>query len=81
MRPRTREIPTEPPSTWTGVDVRLLRRHLGLSQTTLASLLAVDRCTVTQWERDHRPPSEPCCRLLDILDSNPEVFGEGVGSH
>lgn len=77
-RPRTREVPLEPPSQWTGTDVRLLRRHLGVSQDTLAALLAVDRCTVTQWERDHRPPSEPCRRLLDILDSHPESFGEGI---
>ena len=77
-RPTFREVAAPPPSTWTGIDVRLLRRHLGVSQSTLAALLAVDRCTVTQWERDHRPPSEPCRRLLDILDSHPEVFGEGI---
>ena len=77
-RPNYRTIPLDPPSQWAGTDVRLLRRHLGVSQTTLAALLAVDRCTVTSWERDHRPPSEPCRRLLDILDSNPEAFGEGI---
>jgi DNA-binding transcriptional regulator YiaG len=78
MRPQLRDLPLEPPSQWTSRDIRLLRRHLGVSQATFAQLLSVDRSTVTHWENDREPVSPPCCRLLDILDSHPEAFGEGI---
>jgi DNA-binding transcriptional regulator YiaG len=42
-RPSLRDIPTEPPSQWTGTDVRLLRRHLRVSQTTFARILGVKK--------------------------------------
>lgn len=77
-RPQLREITLNPPGIWTGVDVRLLRRHLGITQTTMARILAVNRSTVAHWECGLLPPSDPCCRLLDILDSNPDAFGEGI---
>lgn len=77
-RPVLRDIPTEPPSAWTGTDVRLLRRHLRVSQATFARVLGVERHAVTAWERDRRQPPGSCRRLLDILDSHPEAFGEGL---
>lgn len=77
-RPPFREVPLDPPSEWLGIDVRLLRRHLGVSQATFARILGVERHVVTGWERDHRHPPGACCRLLDILKSHPEAFGEGV---
>lgn len=79
-RPPLRDIPTDPPSQWTGTDVRLLRRHLRISQTTLAHLLSCYRETVSRWERAADQPiaNGPIHRLLDILDSHPEAFGEGL---
>lgn len=79
-RPRSREVPLDPPSQWTGTDVRLLRRHLGVSQATLAHLLGCYRETISDWERAGGQPiaNGPVHRLLDILDCCPEAFGAGV---
>ena len=60
---------------YTGEDVVAIRQRRGLSQAQFARLLAVSVKTLQSWEQNHRRPSKPTMRLLQIFDT-PEDFRE-----
>lgn len=50
---------------WDGPKVRALRRHLGFTQSKMASHLGVRQQTISEWERDEHPTRRSSDRLLD----------------
>src|SRR5271157_4385224 len=70
---RTVELNLEPRS-YTGDDVKKVRRLLGLSQPLFARFLGVSTNTVCSWENGGQPPSKLACRFLDEINHSPELF-------
>lgn len=53
---------------WTPMEVKALRKRLGLSQVKFAAALGVSFCSVNRWENDKTEPMRWAKRLLDELD-------------
>lgn len=60
------------PQPYTADEVRDTREMLKSSQSVFAKLIAVSVKTVQAWEQDEQSPSGPACRLLDIMNQDPE---------
>ena len=56
-----------------GVQLRQLRRALGLSQAELASRIQVSLDTIRNWEQGKRSPTGAAKALLKVLDKAPEA--------
>ena len=54
-------------------DVRKTRELVNASQAVFAKLLAVNVKTVQSWEQGMAPPPM-ACRLMDIINQNPEPW-------
>ena len=52
---------------WDGVQVKMLRRHLKLTQTELAEELGVRQQTVSEWETNAYQPRGASARLLSMI--------------
>lgn len=60
---------------WTARDIRVLRLKLGVSQTTMAAMLGVNRVSLTKWENgSDLIERESIHRLLSLLETAPELF-------
>ena len=58
------------------VDVRALRRRLGMSQERFASSFCLSVGTVRDWEQGRAVPDGPARVLLKLIDRNPEIVLE-----
>jgi len=54
-------------------DVRLVREHIGLTQSEFAHLMQVSIKTLQNWEQQRRTPTGPAAALLKIVMAAPEV--------
>lgn len=54
--------------------VASLRKRINVSQTAFAAMLGVTRSTVAQWEQGRRHPDGAAARLLQIAETNPQLF-------
>ena len=52
---------------WTGVRVRALRRHLGLTQSQLAEALGTRQQTISEWETELYRPRGTSATLLTFI--------------
>lgn len=61
--------------------LKYVREQHGISQEQLASMLGIDRSTVTKWETgDSYPRGEILTKLADTLHCTiDELFGRGAG--
>ena len=55
------------------VDVRAVRRKLGMSQDVFARQFGVSAATVRNWEQGRRRPEGPARVLLQVIDKEPEA--------
>jgi len=55
------------------IDVRSVRRRMGMSQATFAAHFGVSPRTVQDWEQGHRAPSGPARAFLTVIDREPEA--------
>lgn len=55
------------------VDVRALRRRLGMSQNEFAVAFGVNAGTVRNWEQGRRRPEGPARVLLLVIEREPEL--------
>jgi putative transcriptional regulator len=55
------------------VDVRSLRRRLGMSQTQFAARFAIEVRTLQNWEQGQRQPEGPARVLLQVIDREPDA--------
>lgn len=57
-----------PTMEWTAETIRLLRQHLGETQTTFGERLGVSRVqTISEWELGKNAPGKRTQRLLDVI--------------
>jgi putative transcriptional regulator len=63
---RPRQILVLPP-----VDVKQVRRKLGLSQSAFAETFGINAATLRNWEQGRRQPEGPARVLLTIIDREP----------
>jgi len=62
------------------VDVKLIRKATGLSQTRFAEVVAVPVGTLRNWEQGRRAPTGPAKVLLRVIERHPEAVLESVAS-
>lgn len=65
-------LPDSPPI-FSGQEIFLLRRELKMSQGYFSRLLGVSAKTVQGWEQGLRKPNASALRLLQIIQTKPEV--------
>lgn len=62
------------------VDVRMIRKATGLSQTRFAEVVAVPLGTLRNWEQGRRVPTGPAKVLLRVIEKHPEAVLETVAA-
>lgn len=70
VRVTTVEVPT--------VDVRALRRQLGLSQSEFAAKFGFPPATLKNWEQGRTRPDGPARVLLAVLARHPEAVEDAL---
>ena len=55
------------------VDVKAIRKRVGLSQTAFAARFGVSPGTLRDWEQNRRQPEGPARVLLTVIDREPEA--------
>lgn len=55
------------------VDVKAVRKRLGLSQTAFAARFGVSIGTLRDWEQKRRRPEGPARILLTVIDREPKA--------
>ena len=58
------------------VDVKELRKRIGMTQTKFASSFGINLSTLRHWERGDRYPQGPALTLLNLLSKEPETILE-----
>ena len=61
------------------VDLKQLRRRLGLTQESFAARFGFSLGTVRNWERGRRRPEGPAQILLQVTDREPEAVERALG--
>jgi putative transcriptional regulator len=60
------------------VDVRQVRRRLGLSQAEFAGKFGFSAASVRNWEQGRRRPEGPARVLLAVIDRHPEAVEDAL---
>lgn len=55
------------------LDVRALRRRVGMTQTAFAACFGVELRTVQDWEQGRRAPSGPARAFLTVIAREPDA--------
>lgn len=61
------------------VDLKKLRRRLGLTQASFAARYGFALGTLRNWERGRRRPDGPAQILLQVIDREPEAVERALG--
>ena len=56
------------------VDVKALRKKIGMTQERFASCFGISPATLRHWERGDRKPQGPALVLLNLLNKDPEAI-------
>ncbi len=62
------------------VDVRRVRRRLGMSQGEFAAQFGIKPATLRNWEQGRREPEGPARVLLNIIDREPDAVQRALQS-
>jgi putative transcriptional regulator len=62
------------------VDVKAVRRSLGMSQSEFARMIGVSVATLQNWEQGRRRPEGPARALLRVAAANPEAVAEALAN-
>ncbi|HMF11819.1 MAG TPA: NadS family protein [Gemmataceae bacterium] len=62
------------------VDVKAVRRRLGMSQSEFARMIGVSVATLQNWEQGRRRPDGPARALLRVAAVNPEVVAQALAN-
>lgn len=54
------------------LEVKIIRKRTGLSQSRFALLIGVSKRTLENWEQGRRHPTGPAKALLKIVAANPQ---------
>lgn len=63
------------------VELKRIRRQLGLTQQALAERLGVDRTTVARWETGARGIAEPIARLVQRIRAEAKAAEGATSGH
>ena len=55
------------------VDVKNIRKKIGMSQTEFSSAFGISVSTLRHWERGDRVPHGPALVLLNVVEKEPQV--------
>ncbi len=61
---------------WNGEQIKVLRRHMGLTQAEFAERLGVRQATVSEWEKGIHAPSRAMSKYLTIVSKQAEFYKE-----
>lgn len=62
------------------IDVASIRKKTGLSQAAFSGRIGVAVSTVRNWEQGRRAPDGPARVLLALIEHNPHIVEETLGS-
>jgi putative transcriptional regulator len=62
------------------IDVRAIRKKVGMSQSEFASAFALNRRTLQEWEQGKTAPDIAVRAYLTVIDRNPEAVVEALRS-
>ncbi len=62
------------------VDVKAIRRRLGMSQSEFARMIGVSVATLQNWEQGRRRPEGPARALLKVAAENPKAVSAVLAS-
>ncbi|EUJ39304.1 hypothetical protein PWEIH_07786 [Listeria weihenstephanensis FSL R9-0317] len=71
---RTKKILITELPTYSAKDIKGFRQKVELTQSAFAELMGISKKTVEAWENGRNSPNGSATRLLQIIDSNPEVL-------
>ncbi len=71
---RTKHVKVAPIELMSAKEVIKLRESLLLSQSIFAELLGVSKKTVEAWEYGKNSPSGSSLRMLNMIESNPDLI-------
>ena len=58
---------------FSSVDVKDVRKNMGMSQTEFASAFGISVSTLRHWERGDRVPQGPALVLLNVVKKEPQA--------
>lgn len=61
------------PPVYSKTKIKKIRSGLGLSQSVFASIFGVTTSAVQHWEQGLRAMPAPACRLLDLIEKDPDT--------
>ncbi|MCR4656487.1 MAG: helix-turn-helix domain-containing protein [Lachnospiraceae bacterium] len=61
-----------PVTKYSNEQIKSIRNKSGMTQAVFANYMGVSKKTVEAWELGRTYPTDPACRLLDILDQDKE---------
>jgi len=65
----------------THVDVRAIRKKLGLSQDRFAASFGIPSATLRNWEQGHREPEGTARILLTLIAANPTFVQQTLAQY
>ena len=72
-QPQTVQVPAS-------VDVKALRKRLGLTQAAFARRYGFELSSIRNWEQGRRQPEGPARILLLVIDKEPEAVHRALAS-
>lgn len=72
LKARTTVISIEPLAHYTAEDIKRIRMSTDLTQRMFASFMGVSVKTVEAWESGRNRPEGPACRILAMIEKNPQ---------
>ena len=63
------------------VDVKAIRKKVGMTQSDFASAFGISLGTLRHWERGDRKPRGPALVLLNIVAKEPKAVLRALSSH
>ncbi len=70
---KTKRLVIMPVKKYSKDEIRAIRNHAGMTQSTFANYLGVSKKTVEAWENGRTHPTGPAYRLLEILEQGKEM--------
>ena len=67
--------------TFSPVDVKAIRKKVGMSQSEFASAFGISLGTLRHWERGDRKPRGPALVLLNIVAKEPKAVLRALSSN
>ncbi|UEM20055.1 helix-turn-helix domain-containing protein [Skermanella mucosa] len=62
------------------LDVRTIRKRLGITQEEFASRFGINIWTLREWEQHRREPDGPAQALLKVIAHNPAAVAEAIAA-